>query len=254
MQIVQQQFDGKQLRAIERDGQPWFVLVDVCAALEIKQPASLAGRLEDDEKGVVSINTPGGPQNMMVINESGLYAAILKCKKPQAHAFRKWITNEVLPALRTKGSYTLNEVALPTPDFSGLERLAGLTVQALTVVKAEIQEQVAVDIIQARADMTTDMDAKIGSLQASSEQQHDVKRLVRHVVNGRQRLGLASAIFASVYRECWDACRIGNLPSMTRVQYPQAVAFLRAELARLAELGDSGLFPEDGKNGKQVSA
>ena len=142
----------------------------------------------------------------------------------------------------------------PTPDFSNLERLAGLTAQALTVVRAEIVQQVTADIAQVRTDISSDMDAKIGSLQATSEQQHDVKRLVKLVVSGRQRLSLANAIFASVYRECWDACRIGNLPSMTRVQYPQAVAFLRTELSRLAALGDSGLFGDDSQGKQEVQA
>ncbi|WP_407570697.1 Bro-N domain-containing protein [Deinococcus altitudinis] len=109
MQILQQQFEGKPLRITERDGQRWFVLADVCAVLEIKQPTRVAERLDEDEKGVSLIHTPGGQQEMTVVNESGLYAVILRSDKPQARPFRKWITNEVLPALRTKGSYTLGE-------------------------------------------------------------------------------------------------------------------------------------------------
>lgn len=234
--ILHQQFEGREMRALERDGQPWFVLTDVCAALEIRHPATLAGRLEEDEKGVVSINTPGGPQTMMVINESGLYAAILKCKKPQARPFRKWITNEVLPAIRTTGSYTVAEQpapALPDMNYPELSRLAGLTARAIEnhgeVVKAEIRAE---------------MDVKIGSLPATSEQQHELKLLVKQVVAGRQGLGLGNSIFAAVYRECWDACRIGSLRAMTRAQFPQAEAYLRAELASLSSLNDSGLFVE----------
>lgn len=117
MEIVQQQFEGKQLRMIERNGQPWFVLADVCAALEIKQTARVAERLDEDEVSQNHlIDSLGRQQEMTVINESGLYAVILRSDKAQARPFRKWITNEVLPALRTKGSYTVGEVKpIPTP-------------------------------------------------------------------------------------------------------------------------------------------
>ena len=116
MEIVQQQFEGKQLRMIERNGQPWFVLADVCAVLDLTSPHKVADRLDEDEKGRNLIPTLGGEQEMIVINESGLYAVILRSDKAQARPFRKWITNEVLPALRTKGSYTVGEVKpIPTP-------------------------------------------------------------------------------------------------------------------------------------------
>jgi prophage antirepressor-like protein len=105
--MIQQQFEGKQLRMVERDGQPWFVLADVCAVLDLSSPHKVADRLDEDEKGRNQIPTPGGEQEMTVINESGLYAVILRSDKAQARPFRKWVTNEVLPALRTKGSYTL---------------------------------------------------------------------------------------------------------------------------------------------------
>lgn len=124
--------------------------------------------------------------------------------------------------------------ALPSPDFTHLEALAGLTARAISN-QAEIT----------KAEIRVEMAEQIGSLPATSEQQHEVKLLVRQVVGGRQRLGLSNSIFALVYRECWDACKIGSIRVMTRDQYPQAEAYLRAELARLASLGDSGLFTDE---------
>jgi len=108
MEIICQQFEGKQMRVIERDGQPWFVLADVCDALELTSPHKVAARLDEDERTQIPvIDAMGRAQDTTVINESGLYAVILRSDKAQARSFRKWITNEVLPALRTKGSYTV---------------------------------------------------------------------------------------------------------------------------------------------------
>ena len=104
-------FGETEVRTIERDGEPWWVLKDVCAVLEIKNHKDAATRLEDDEKGVASIDTLGGTQNMTIINESGLYSVILRSDKPQAKLFRKWVTAEVLPTIRKNGCYSKQEIS-----------------------------------------------------------------------------------------------------------------------------------------------
>lgn len=99
-------FEGEiTVRVIERDGTPWFVATDVCAVLDISKHRDAAARLGDDERGSVIVDTLGGPQEMTVINESGLYALIFKSRKPQAARFRKWVTSEVLPSIRQTGRY-----------------------------------------------------------------------------------------------------------------------------------------------------
>lgn len=106
-------FDGTiVVRAIDRDGDPWFVAVDVCNALGIQNSRdTLAKSLDDDEKGVETIYTPGGPQELSIISESGVYALIFRSNKPEARRFRKWITAEVIPAIRKTGSYTFAQGA-----------------------------------------------------------------------------------------------------------------------------------------------
>lgn len=99
-------FVSNTLRVVMRDGEPWFVAADVCAALGISRTDDGVGRLDDDEKDADSIRTPGGDQEMTVINESGLYALVLRSRKPEARKFAKWVTSEVLPAIRKTGSYT----------------------------------------------------------------------------------------------------------------------------------------------------
>lgn len=93
------------VRAMMRDGEPWFVASDVCTALDIGNVSMALSRLDDDEKGISPIDTPGGSQAMAVINESGLYSLILGSRKPEAKQFKKWVTSEVLPSIRKTGGY-----------------------------------------------------------------------------------------------------------------------------------------------------
>lgn len=97
--------DHSEFRVIDRQGEPWFVLSDVCKRLDIAQPASAARLLDDDEKDVLSMHTLGGTQNTTIISESGLYSLILRSRKDTAKKFRKWITSEVLPQIRKTGGY-----------------------------------------------------------------------------------------------------------------------------------------------------
>ena len=112
-------YSNKDVRVVMVDGNPWWVLKDVCDVLELTSPHKVAERLEDDEKGRNLIPTLGGSQEFTVINESGLYNVILRSDKPEAKKFRKWVTQEVLPSIRQHGMYMtkqkIHEV-LTSPD------------------------------------------------------------------------------------------------------------------------------------------
>ena len=117
-QIIPFEFESHALRVnLDAAGQPWFVAADVCAALELPETHKAIARLDDDEKGRNSIPTPGGQQEMSVVNESGLYNLVLGSRKPEAKRFKRWITHEVLPSIRKTGSYTstTSVAALPSP-------------------------------------------------------------------------------------------------------------------------------------------
>lgn len=119
MSLVPFQFETHEVRAIDRSGDPWFVLADVCRVLQIQNSRRVAAdMLDEDEKGVCNADTPGGPQEMVVINESGLYSLTLRSRKPEAKRFKKWITAEVLPALRKTGRYIAQEAPFPPPALS----------------------------------------------------------------------------------------------------------------------------------------
>lgn len=120
-------YEGNTVRTVMKDGNPWWVLKDVCSVLDIGNSRDVMARLDSDEKGVDIIDTPGGKQEVSIINESGLYSVILVSRKPEAKKFKRWVTHEVLPSIRRHGLYATDEL-LANPDF---------LIQALQELKAE---------------------------------------------------------------------------------------------------------------------
>lgn len=103
-------FDNNQFGAVRSvliDGNPWFAAADVCRALDIGNSRQAVSRLDDDEKGVISTDTPGGEQRMTFVNESGLYSLVLGSRKPEAREFKRWITHDVIPSIRKTGAYAM---------------------------------------------------------------------------------------------------------------------------------------------------
>jgi len=108
-EIVPQVFENKEfgtIRAMRGEGgEPLFVASDIAKALGYRDAANMARRLDDDEKGTHSVSTPGGAQQMTVITEAGMYSAILGSKVEGARRFKRWVTHDVLPAIRRDGGY-----------------------------------------------------------------------------------------------------------------------------------------------------
>lgn len=98
-------FDASAVRALTISNQPWFVATDVAGILGYRDAEKLTRNLDDDEKDTHIVGTLGGDQALSIINESGLYHAIFKSRRPEAQRFRKWVTSEVLPAIRQTGRY-----------------------------------------------------------------------------------------------------------------------------------------------------
>lgn len=108
-------YENNDVRTVEMNGEPWFVLKDVCKALGIAKYRDVADRLDADERAPVRVDTLGGAQEMTCINESGLYSVILRSDKPAAKPFRKWVTSEVLPSIRKNGGYIAGQEQM-TPE------------------------------------------------------------------------------------------------------------------------------------------
>lgn len=106
MNLIKLDFDGREVRTVVRPEGTWWVLRDVCEVLGLTTPARVAERLDEDEVSLTHITDAlGREQDTTIINESGLYSVILRSDKPEAKAFRKWVTSEVLPQIRKTGRY-----------------------------------------------------------------------------------------------------------------------------------------------------
>lgn len=115
--------DEASIRMQMVNGEPWFAAKDVCELLGLDNSRQAVSRLDDDEKGVINSDTPGGKQELTFVNESGMYALIFQSRKPQARAFRKWVTGEVLPSLRKYGYYVAPGAQLTDEQREELERV-----------------------------------------------------------------------------------------------------------------------------------
>ncbi|AYK67140.1 phage antirepressor KilAC domain-containing protein [Bacillus subtilis] len=99
-------YQDHQVRTVVKDGQPWFVAKDVCEILGIKNATQAVSKLDNDERAMLNIGRQG---NTNIVNEPGLYTLILSSRKPEAKQFKRWITHEVIPAIRKTGGYVAND-------------------------------------------------------------------------------------------------------------------------------------------------
>ncbi len=117
-------YNNSEVRTVNINNEPWWVLTDVCKVLELSNATKVAQRLEEDERSNFKLGRQG---EATIINESGLYSVILRSDKPQAKPFRKWVTSEILPSIRKTGMYATDEL-LNNPD---------LAIKAFTALKEE---------------------------------------------------------------------------------------------------------------------
>lgn len=155
-------FNDQRVRTVVRDGEPWFVGKDVADILGYSDTAqAVRKRIDDEDKGVVEMTTPGGKQNMVVINESGLYSLILSSKLPTAKAFKRWVTSEVLPTIRKHGAYMdtdIIEKSLADPDF---------LIQLATTLKEEKQRRMEAEAKIAADEHKVDFYDAVGNTSAT---------------------------------------------------------------------------------------
>lgn len=116
-----QEITSYPVRTIIQHGELLFVAADVCKILDITNVSQAVENLDEDEKGISTAYTLGGPQSMICVNESGLYHLIFQSRKPEAKAFRRWVTKEVLPSIRKTGSYSFNEPRRLQPNSAQYE-------------------------------------------------------------------------------------------------------------------------------------
>ena len=162
--LVPFDFEGSQLRVFaDERGDPWFVATDLCSVLGIGNPRQATTRLDADEKGVISTDTPGGVQAVATVNEPGLYTLVLGSRKPEAKRFKRWITHDVLPAIRRTGRYAVPGLA-PTPgslpsnkqDSVNALLLIGQAIAQVPGVKAGIAMAATLTCIQGNTGLSVE--------------------------------------------------------------------------------------------------
>lgn len=158
--LVPFEFEGAQVRVIHIDGAPWFVAADVCKVLGIGNNRTAVAKLDDDEKGAHSMDTPGGPQETTIVSEAGFYKLSLRSRNATTpgtvqHRFCKWVTGTVLPTIRKTGSY--QAPAVEVPDLQDPDALCKLLLHHATKrIEAEKRAAIAeatVEVTQPKADV-----------------------------------------------------------------------------------------------------
>lgn len=155
-----------QVRTVEIDGQPWLVGKDVATALGYKNPQrAIRDHVEDEDKGMTKTVTPGGEQELQIINESGLYSLILSSKMPKAKAFKRWVTSEVLPAIRKHGAYESVKAQQHMEQLEATNSRLNTAIRNVSSAKAALAE-----VISLRNDFTKHRDNyKARFLQAKTD-------------------------------------------------------------------------------------
>ena len=134
LQLFQNERFGQLRGHLDKNGNPWFIASDVCMALDLSDTSKTVSYLDDDEKGTISNRTPGGPQEMLIINEPGLYSLILRSRKPEAKAFKRWICHEVIPSIRQTGEYQTAKPRLISDEITA--RSAAVSYRMMARMKA----------------------------------------------------------------------------------------------------------------------
>lgn len=225
-------YEGQHVRAIVLNGEPWFLAGDVCPLVGLANVGQALASLDDDEKGsiIISDGTPGNP-NKSIVNEAGLYSLILRSRKPEAKAFKRWITHEVLPSIRQSGGYAAPPAVhqLPQSFADALRQLADTHEQLEAVApKAE-----AYDALMDTSGLLSMQAAAKALGYGPNVLYRELRRM--GVLQGNnlpmQRYAQHFDVKLGSYRR-----RNGELvPTATTMVRPAGLDFLRRKLARTAE-------------------
>lgn len=145
--LVKFEFKSHEVRTVVIDGEPWFIAKDVCGVLDIQNPSDALKSLDADER--ITLDNPegnpraGNPLTFNAVSESGLYALIFKSRKPQAKAFRKWVTSEVLPQIRKTGKYEVQKT--PQTYIEALEALIIAEKEKQKLIESNTELEIKLD-------------------------------------------------------------------------------------------------------------
>lgn len=186
-------FQSNEIRVVKDDnGEPWFVVRDVCAALGVENTSATVKKLDEDEKGFKRIKTPGGVQKMCVANESGLYTLVIRSDKRDARKFRKWITSEVLPSIRKHGGYIAS---------NGTESVEELYMRAMESLHAALERQKAITAEQTKQLEQQAPDVEYCNTVLAAKNLHTVNSIATHLGTTAVRLNRLLLIHGYIYKK-----------------------------------------------------
>ena len=201
-------FQSNEVRVVKGDnGEPWFVAKDVCAYFGETNYRRAIQSCDEEEKGVSQITTPGGPQNMTIVNESGLYSLLfamrpskargvspeyIKERQEKIHAFKRWVTHEVLPSIRKHGGYIAS---------NGTESVEELYMRAMESLHAALERQKAITAEQTKQLEKQAPDVEYCNTVLAARNLHTVNSIATHLGTTAVRLNRLLSIHGWIYRK-----------------------------------------------------
>ena len=206
-------YEGRQLRTILVNNEPEFCAKDVCEMIDVD--SSQTRRLDDDEKGLRLIQTPGGTQELLFVTEPGLYSLILGSRKPEAKTFKRWVTHEVIPSIRKTGAYSVKP--------QSVEDLIILQAQSMKEIRLAQQQQAAA---------ITDHEFKLADIDQKVTHQITIttaeQKRVQGAVNSRARsLGIPDA-YRQIYGSLKKQFNVPSYRDLKRSDLTKAFAFIQS--------------------------
>lgn len=198
-------FGGNEVRITEINGEPWWVLSDICEALDISNASQAASRLKSYESGICQIYTSYGNREVIVINESGLYKIILRSDKPKAEPFFEWITQEVLPAIRKTGKYVMPDIEEGSPKIAASES-----------ARAYAYLQMAKIVSQCKTDRLT---LVLDLFREGGWEIPDQKRVEKMALDTSAAGQMINEVLEKYNMNLYELARVIKMPYMTLVEY-----------------------------------
>lgn len=222
-------FQDKQVRVLMREGDLWFVARDVCEVLDHSDTSMAIRRLDDDEKLTQTMFVSGQNREVWLVNEPGLYSLILTSRKPEAKAFKRWITHEVIPSIRKTGTYATEQSKVVPLS----ERQALIQSLKLTAELAEEVEEVKA-IAQNHNQKLIELEQKVDEQITidHGEQRTLQKAVARRVYSVESDPKRRRELFHQLYREIKDRWAVASYRDVRRTELHQVLRYVDAWMPR----------------------
>lgn len=218
-------FQDKQVRAVIKDGEPWFVARDVCDVLDHSDTSMAMRRLDEDEKLTQTMFVSGQNREVWLVNEAGLYTLILTSRKAEAKAFKRWITHEVIPSIRKTGAYTVEQNKVVPLS----ERQALIQSLKLAAELAEEMDEVK-SIAQTHSQKLFELEQKVDEqITIDHGQQRALQKAVaRRVYEVENEPSYRRELFRQLHREIKDRWAVASYRDVRRTELQQVINYVNA--------------------------